>query len=593
MENEHNISFKDSFILLGHYMKPEWPRVLLLGIFLFLGIGLQLLAPQFLRDFLDLATGEIDQTRLGGFDSLRRTAVLFMIVAVSNQIFTAAAAYVTQDVRWRTTNELRADLAQHTLSLDMGFHNSRTAGEMISRVDEDVNMLSNFFSQFIIQIFGNGLLILGVLVVLFLEDWRIGAGFILFVLIAGQVMNYVIKLAVPYWKEFFAMGARLFAFIEERLAGTEDIRANGGVAYTMLGLHQTLRRQYEVEQKAFALGMLTWTTTQAFFRVGTALGLGLGGWLFFRDAITIGTVYLIVNYSALMQEPLRMLTQQLQDLQRAVAGASRIREMMYTETEIKDNAASTLKLPDGPLSVSFQHVDFHYAADTPVLHNISFDLAPGKVMGLLGRTGSGKTTMTRLLFRLYEPINGRIRLGNRHLAALTLRELRSHVGMVTQEVQLFNATIRDNLTFFDGRITDDQILEAMRDLELMTWYESLPDGLDTIIETGGRGLSAGEGQLLAFTRVFLNDPGLIILDEASSRLDPATEFLIERAIDKLLHNRSAIIVAHRLKTVQRADEIMILENGRIKEHDQRETLANDPNSHFAQLLKTGLEEILV
>lgn len=593
METQENLSFKDSFFLLGRYLRPEWPRVLLLTILLFIGIGLQLLAPQFLRDFLDLATGEVEQTRLGGFTSLRRTAVFFMIVAVSNQLFTAAAAYVTQDVRWRTTNELRADLAQHTLSLDMGFHNARTAGEMISRVDEDINTLSNFFSQFIIQIFGNGLLILGVLVVLFREDWRIGVGFILFVLITGQVLNYVIKLAVPYWKEFFAMGARLFAYIEERMAGTEDIRANGGVAYTMLGLHQTLRRQYQVEQKAFALGMLTWSTTQAFFRVGTALGLGLGGWLFFRDAITIGTVYLIVNYSALMQEPLRRLTQQLQDLQRAVAGASRIRDMMFTTTQIIENRSSTLSLAEGPLAVEFKAVDFHYAPDTPVLQDITFNLASGQVLGLLGRTGSGKTTTTRLLFRLYEPINGRIRLGNRHLAALPLAELRRKVGMVTQEVQLFNATIRDNLTFFNPDIRDDQILAAMRDLELTDWFNALPEGLDTIIETGGRGLSAGEGQLLAFTRVFLDNPRLIILDEASSRLDPATEFLIERAIDKLLQNRTAIIVAHRLKTVQRADQIMILENGRIKEHDDRLTLANNPNSHFSELLKTGLEEILV
>ncbi|MEM7333052.1 MAG: ABC transporter ATP-binding protein [Chloroflexota bacterium] len=593
MTSQENISFRDTFLLLGRYLRPEWPRVILLTILLFTGIGLQLLAPQFLRDFLDLATGEIEQTRLGGFTSLTRTALFFMIVAISNQLFTAAAAYITQDVRWRTTNELRADLAQHTMSLDMGFHNARTAGEMISRVDEDVNMLSNFFSQFIIQIFGNGLLIIGVLFVLFREDYRIGAGFLFFVVITGLVLNYVIKLAVPYWKEFFAMGARLFAFIEERLAGTEDIRANGGVAYTMLGLYQTLRRQYEVEQKAFALGMLTWSTTQGFFRLGTALGLGLGGWLFTRDIITIGTVYLVVNYSALMQEPLRLLTQQLQDLQRAVAGASRIRDMMFTETAVKDNTSSVIQPRSGPLSVEFSNVDFEYVADTPVLQDVSFDLKPGEVMGLLGRTGSGKTTTTRLIFRLYEPQNGRIRLGNRHIAAFSLQELRRKVGMVTQEVQLFNATIRDNLTFFDPSISDDQILSAMRDLELMDWFTSLADGLETVIETGGRGLSAGEAQLLAFTRVFLDDPGLIILDEASSRLDPATEFLIERAVDKLLQNRTAIIVAHRLKTVQRADQIMILENGRVKEHDHREVLIANPDSHFSQLLKTGLEEVLV
>ena len=391
----------------------------------------------------------------------------------------------------------------------------------------------------------------------------------------------------------FEMGARLFAFIEERLAGSEDIRANGGEAYTILGLHQALRQQYQVEQKGFALGVLTWSTTQGFFRLGTALGLGLGGWLFFGDVITIGTVYLIVNYAAMMQAPLHLLTQQLQDMQRAVAGASRIQAMLYRQTAVKSNHASPLRLADGALAVEFAQVDFHYVVDTPMLQNISFKIEPGEVMGLLGRTGSGKTTLTRLIFRLYEPSNGRIRLGNRHIAALPLSELRRKVGMVTQEVQLFNATIRDNLTFFNTAIHDDRIFEVMHDLELMSWVETLPDGLDTFIEAGGRGLSAGEAQLLAFTRVFLDDPGLVILDEASSRLDPATEFLIERAIDKLLFKRSAIIIAHRLKTVQRADQIMILANGRIKEVGVRSVLAADSSSHFAQLLTTGLEEVLV
>lgn len=586
-------SFRQSFQLLRRYLAPEGKRLLLLTLLLVTGIGLQLLQPQILRDFIDMATGAIGQTAVGGVQTLAGTAVFFIVVALSNQLLTAAATYVTQDVRWRTTNELRGDLAQHALSLDMGFHNARTAGEMISRVDEDINALSNFFSQFIIQILGNGLLIIGVIVVLFREDWRIGAGFFGFVIVTGTVLNWVIKLAVPYWAAFFAMAAKLFGFIEERLAGLEDIRANGAGAYTMLGLHRTLREQYVVEQKGFAMGLLTWTTTQGFFRTGTALGLGLGGYLFQADLITIGTVYLIITYSAMLQEPLRRLAQQLQDLQRAVAGVARVQDIYFTQTAIVDRQDSPLRLPLGALAVGFKDVHFHYTADTPVLQQINFNLEPGEVMGLLGRTGSGKTTITRLLFRLYEPQAGQICLGGHDITAVPLSNLRHGVGMVTQEVQLFNATIRDNLTFFNPDIGDEQIMEALADLELTSWFASLSDGLDTILEPGGRGLSAGEAQLLAFTRVFLQDPGLVILDEASSRLDPATEFLIERAIDKLFHKRTAIIVAHRLATVQRADTILILEQGHVKEFGSRMALAADPHSNFAQLLQTGLEEVLV
>jgi ATP-binding cassette subfamily B protein len=227
-----------------------------------------------------------------------------------------------------------------------------------------------------------------------------------------------------------------------------------------------------------------------------------------------------------------------------------------------------------------------------VLSDIIFDLPAGKVLGLLGRTGSGKTTLTRLLFRLYDPQLGRVLLGGSDLCDLALADLRARVGMVTQDVQLFAASIRDNLTLFDRTIDDARIERALGELGLREWAAALPAGLDTRIGAGGLGLSAGEAQLLAFARVFLRDPGLVILDEASSRLDPATERLLERAIGRLLQGRTAIVIAHRLGTVQRADEIMILDGGRVAEHGPRAALAADPGSRFAGLLRTGMEEVL-
>jgi ABC-type multidrug transport system fused ATPase/permease subunit len=213
------------------------------------------------------------------------------------------------------------------------------------------------------------------------------------------------------------------------------------------------------------------------------------------------------------------------------------------------------------------------------------------VLGVLGRTGSGKTTMTRLLFRLYDPHAGAVRLGNVDIREAGLADVRGHVGMVTQEVQLFNASVRDNLTLFNRRIADEAIVRALREIGLWEWFQSLPDGLDTVLGAAGGGLSAGQAQLLALTRVFLRDPGLVILDEASSRLDPATERLLERAIDRLFANRTGIVIAHRLSTVQRADDILILDHGRVAEYGQRAQLAANPNSRFAQLLRTGLEEV--
>src|SRR5690606_35636242 len=204
----------------------------------------------------------------------------------------------------------------------------------------------------------------------------------------------------------------------------------------------------------------------------------------------------------------------------------------------------------------------------------------------------GKTTLTRLLLRLYDPTAGAVRLGGVDLRCVSNADLRARVAIVTQEIQLFSATVRDNLTFFDPSIPDAQLMDALDALDMGDWVRALPDGLDTVLAAGGAGLSAGQAQLLAFARAFLRDPGLIILDEASSRLDPATERQLERALTRLLHGRTAIIIAHRLRTLERVDQIMILENGMVLERGPRAELVRDPDSRYAQLLQVGMEEAL-
>ena len=325
--------------------------------------------------------------------------------------------------------------------------------------------------------------------------------------------------------------------------------------------------------------------------IGYTVGLALGAYLYSHKLVSIGTAYLIVFYIGMLSTPLESIREQVEDLQEAAAGIARVEELFQAQPGVRESGRAVL--PDGELEVEFRDVSFSYEQHEPVLQDVSFHLEPGRVLGLLGRTGSGKTTLARLLFRLYDPASGAIRLDGQDIRDLSLGNLRDRVGMVTQDVQLFQASIRDNLTFFNRRIVDDQIERFLREVRLWRWVESLPEGLDTPLSAGGQGLSAGESQLLAFTRVFLRDPGLVILDEASSRLDLATEGLLERAMDILLRERTAIIIAHRLRTVQRADDILILERGRIVEYGPRALLASDPASHFYSLLRTGLEEVLV
>ncbi|MEZ4710750.1 MAG: ABC transporter ATP-binding protein [Caldilineaceae bacterium] len=598
----------NSVSLLTTYFSPQWRRVLLLALLLLGAISFQLANPQIIRYVLDTAQSSAPTA------ALVLAAALFLLFNLLQAGAGLALNYVGADVSWTATNALRADLTRHCLRLGMGFHNSRTPGELIERVDGDVSQLASFFSHLVLRVLFNGLLIAGIVTLLWREDWRMGAAAALYALLTVLVLQLMQPRNTRYAGAFRQAQAALNGFLEERLAGREDVRANGGEPYVLRGMALVQRAAYQAARNLRFFNAHLFALTHLLFVLATALGFGAGIYLFLNRQITIGTVYLIIAYLALLRDPLEQIRDQVSELQQSSASIQRIRELFALAPEVMtDDADGKMKqLADGagPVAMRFERVSFQYAraadsaspADTDenasiaqpptVLDNVSFNLEPGQVLGLLGRTGSGKTTLTRLLFRLYQPDAGRILLGGVDIRDLPLGQLRRQIGMVTQEVQLFQATLRDNITLFNPAVDDAQILAVLRELGLREWFSAQPEGLDTMLHAGGIGLSAGEAQLLAFVRVFLKDPALVILDEASSRLDPATETLLERATDRLLANRTGIVIAHRLRTVQRADAILILEQGRVAELGPRAALVADPTSRFAQLLQTGLEETL-
>ena len=584
-----HIPVGDYWQLLRRYLVRQRGAALLMAATLLASIGLQLAAPQVARAFLDAA-------RAGASEGwLRRLEAAFLAVALAQGLLRALAGYCGERVAWAATNDLRADLATHLLRLGPDFHGRRTPGELIERVDGDVDALAGFFSSFMVQLVGSGLLLLGVVAAVARVDARLGLAFAGFAALALAALHRVRRAGAPHWRDHRERSAAFYGYLGEALAATEDLRSCGAAPYALRRFHAQLRDWWPIPRRAALWSQTIMTTGIALFAIADALAFGFGGGLYHSGAVSLGTVYLVVAYAAMLAAPIETIRVQLQGLQQADASIARVRELLAVRPALADG---TEELPSGALAVAFRAVRFAYEGrpplagegDATVLDGVDFVLEPGHVLGLLGRTGSGKTTIARLLFRLYDPQEGAVCLGDVDLRRVRRPALRGRVGLVTQDVQLFAAPVRDNLTFFDPAVPDARLLAVLADLGLEPWLARQPHGLDTIID-GGR-LSAGEAQLVALARIFLKDPGLVILDEASSRLDPATEALLERALDLLLAGRTAIVIAHRLATIERADDILILEDGRVAEYGPRRRLAADPRSRFAALRRAGLGEVL-
>ena len=431
--------------LLKQYLRNQVGQVIGLSVLLLGGIALQLINPQVVRYFLDSAeTG-------GTLNQLFRAAALFICIALLRQCLNLGAAYVSELVAWTATNALRLDLTQHCLNLGMDFHKTHKPGELIERVDGDVNQLANFFSRLIIQLTGNALLLLGVMVFLWVIEWRVGLSVFLLVILSIFAVNWLRKFTIPRWEAVRQSNSELFGYVEEWLNGTEVIRSNKAEPYIMNQLYHYLRDRWLKANRAQLLNVFVVGTPMLTFSLAYCAAYIWGSFFYEEGRFTIGTVYLIFYYIDLMRGPLFDTMRQVEELQRASASINRIVDLFAMQPSLQDGPG--LDFPSGPLGVNFDDVAFAYAddPDTLILQDIDFVLAPGKILGLLGRTGSGKSTLSKLLFRFYDPLEGEIRLGGQNLAQAKQAALRQKVGMVTQEVQLFHASIRDNLTLFDDQ----------------------------------------------------------------------------------------------------------------------------------------------
>ncbi len=558
---------------------PDRVRWLTLGLLVALSSGLTLAGPVVVRRIVDEA-GSGTTT-----DTIVSLALVFLAIAVASQVAEVAVSWVATVAAWATTNDLRLSLARHVLTLDHEFHRTHTPGELIQRVDGDVTSVSDFLGKVVPKALGAVFLVAGMNLVLLVVDWRLAIGMTLFLFASGSVVVATRHQAIDEAAGEMGDYAKLYGGIEERLTASEDLRANGATAYALDrfitestdALSSTVRRE-----RAF---LRMWWAVQGSVAMGSVLALVSSAVLVQRGAISLGTAFLLFQYVLAISRPLEDVVHQLETVQKANGAMKRVAELRAVQPAIVDRG--TRSPPPGPLSISIDGVSFDYGDDQPVLTDVDLTIAAGRSVGVVGRTGSGKTTFSRLVLRLTEATSGTVGLGGVAIADIPMRELRRRVALIPQEVELFSGSIRDNVTLFDSLSaegsmpSDAEVVEALAAVGL---GQLAVGGIHRQLGAGGEGLSAGESQLLALARVWLRRPDLIVLDEATARVDPETEARIDAAVAKLMHGRTTLIIAHRLSTLHRVDEIVVFDRGRLAEHGDRVDLVRDDDSRFRQLL---------
>ena len=549
------------------------------------GSALALAGPLVVRTIVDRAT---DGSTAG---ALRNLALLFLAIVVAAQVVQVVVARWATATAWTTTNDIRLRITRHVLGLDHEFHRRHTPGELIQRVDGDVTSVSDFLSQVLPKAVGAVFVVAGTIIVLVVIDWRVGIGMVLYVAAAFTAVVLNRHRSIREASDEMGSYARLYGGIEERLNAAEDLRSSGAGDHAMWrfvedsseAIRSSVRREH-----AF---LSMWWAVQGAVVAGTALSLVASGLLVSRGVISIGTAFLLFQYVLLISRPLEEVVHELETVQKANGAMVRVVDLLALQPSIVDTG-SRIPAP-GALGVGFDGVSFDYADEVtdeqdlpPVLDGVDVTIEPGRSVGIVGRTGSGKTTFSRLVLRLVEATSGQVSLGGIPIADIPLDELRRRVALVPQEVELFGGTVRDNVTLFDAEPSDHEVIAALRAVGLDTLAEG---GIDRALGAGGAGLSAGEAQLLAMARVWLHRPDLVVLDEATARVDPETEARLEAAVRELRRGRTTLIIAHRLSTLREVDQIMVFDQGRLIEHGDRTLLATS-DSRFRRLLELALED---
>jgi ATP-binding cassette subfamily B protein len=515
--------------------------------------------------------------------NMQRLAVIVAAFVVAGVVGWAAGlgqTYLTSWVGERVLADLRLRLFRHLSRLSLGFFERNRTGAIISRLTNDVEALDQLVTDGVTSLLQNTLVLVGSAIILFLLDWRLALATLAVIPLMAVATSIFRRRSSRAYRRVREHLGSVTATLQEDISGMRVIQAFGREERSASRFREVSQRYRAANHETVVLNGLYFPFVDFLSSVAVAVVLGYGGYLYFDGSVTIGTLFAFVGYLTNFFDPVQQLSQLYNTFLAAVAALDKIIDVLEEEPEIED-APGAHPLPRVDGHVRFDGVRFGYGAGPEVLHGLDLDVPAGTTVALVGHTGAGKSTIAKLLSRFYDPRSGRITIDGHDLRDVTQESLRTQLGIVPQEGFLFAGTIRDNLAFARPHATDEEIAAAARAVGAHDFIVALPDGYETQVGERGNRLSLGQRQLVAFARALLADPRILILDEATSSVDIATERRIESALDRLLAGRTSFVIAHRLSTIRQADLIVVLEDGAVVEQGTHEGLLDRAGHYLA------------
>ena len=539
-------------------LSPYWKTIVISALLLVGRACLELVPPLIQREIID----EVITTRNLSYLGIIIT-VLIGAYAL-NQLVQIGDNYVRHSLGEKFIFDFRVRLYAYLQKMSLSFFERTSTGELMSRVTNDLSALESFVTHGSALTAVDCMRLIGGATILFVLDWRLAALVMIPVPILALAFRHYNTKIRPVYRQVRARLGNINAKLQDNLSGIRVIQAFAREDIEYKRFSKESERYYRARVKGIRYWSIFFPAIRFFGAMGTVIVLGVGSIMVVKDQMSLGTLVAFIAYIASIYDPINRLTEVDNIFQEAIAAGERIFELLDETMEVKD-APDAIGLPVIQGEMVFDQVHFKYGSGDPVLHSVSFTMAPGEVVALVGPSGAGKTSIANLICRFYDPVKGHVSVDGYNLRNIKLTSLRRQVAVVLQDSFLFNNTVAENLHYGKPDATKHELIAATRAANAHDFIMQLPDGYDTEVGERGVKLSGGQKQRLALARAILADPRILILDEATSSVDAEAEYLIQQALERVLKGRTALVIAHRLSTIRNADKIIVLDRGRIAE----------------------------